>query len=136
MPIAIWTPNLVTGNVTVDSQHQHLFDLVNELHHGIIQGHGREVMGPILKKLARYAVEHFATEERFMSSTAYPNLARHKQKHDALTAQVTELLGDWEQGTALPSTLSKFLTEWVSHHIKDEDKELVAWLKAQKSKAG
>jgi hemerythrin len=70
MPIAIWTPNLVTGNATVDHQHQHLFDMVNELHHGIIHGHGRETMGPILVKLAKYAVDHFATEERFMKTTA------------------------------------------------------------------
>lgn len=131
MPIAIWTPNLVTGNPTVDSQHQHLFEMVNELHHGIIEGHGRDVMGPILKKLAKYAVDHFATEERFMQSTSYPNLARHKQKHDLLTRQVTDLIHDWELGTALPGTLSKFLADWVSHHIKEEDKELVAWLKEQ-----
>ena len=129
VPIAIWTPNLVTGNPTVDHQHQHLFELVNELHHGIISGHGQDVMGPILLKLAKYAVDHFGTEEKFMRDSAYPNLARHKQKHDALTKQVTELLKDWDSGTALPATLSKFLADWVAHHIKEEDKELIAWLK-------
>ena len=129
MPIAIWTPNLMTGNPTVDAQHQRLFEMVNELHHGIISGHGRDAMGPILRGLAQYAVQHFGTEERFMMTSKYPNLPRHKEKHDLLTRQVTDLMKEWESGTALPATLSKFLADWVSHHIKEEDKELVAWLK-------
>jgi hemerythrin-like metal-binding protein len=129
MPIAIWTPNLETGNPTVDAQHKTLFAMVNDLHHGIIQGQGRETMGPILKKLAKYAVDHFGTEEGFMKQTGYPNRLRHKGKHDALTAQVVDLLKAWDAGEALPSTLSKFLAEWVSHHIKEEDMELVAWIK-------
>ena len=129
MPIAIWSPSLETGNPVVDHQHQQLFAMVNDLHHGIIQGHGRDVMGPILKKLAKYAVDHFATEEGFMRRTDYPNFARHKGRHDALTAQVADLVRAWDEGTALPSTLSKFLADWVSHHIKEEDREPVHWLK-------
>ena len=131
MPIAVWTAKLVTGNPTVDQQHQRLFEMVNQLHHGIIEGHGRDVMGPILKDLAAYTVNHFATEEGFMRVSAYPNLARHKQKHDTLTKQVVDLLGEWDQGTALPSTLSKFLAEWVTHPIKEEDRALVEWLKSR-----
>lgn len=133
MPIAIWSQSLETGNPTVDHQHKHLFDLVNELHHGIIQGHGREVMGPILKKLAKYAVDHFTTEESFMRQTGYPNFLRHKGKHDALTRQVMDLLHEWDRGNALPSSLSKFLADWVTHHIKEEDKELAGWLKANQT---
>lgn len=129
MPIAIWSPTLETGNPTVDHQHKQLFVMVNDLHHGIIQGQGRDVMGPILKKLAKYAVDHFATEEGFMRNAGYPNFLRHKGKHDALTKQVSDLLHDWDRGTALPATLSKFLADWVSHHIKEEDRELVNWLK-------
>lgn len=132
MPIAIWSDAYVTGHPVVDRQHQHLFSLVNDLHHGIVSGHGRDKMGPILKELARYTVEHFATEEGFMREKGYPNLVRHKAKHDDLKGQVVDLIGKFDSGElSLPSTLSKFLADWVSHHIKEEDKELVAWLKAK-----
>ncbi len=131
MPIAIWNPVYETGNPTVDGQHRQLFEMVNELHHGIISGHGRDVMGPMLKRLAKYAVDHFATEEGLMRSGGYPEFARHKGKHDALTAQVVALLGEWEKGTALPNSLSKFLAEWVAHHIKEEDLAMIQWLKGK-----
>jgi len=133
MPIAIWSPAYITGDATVDAQHQKLFQLVNELHHGIVSGHGKDVMGPVLRGLASYTIEHFATEERLMATASYPNLPRHKAKHDGLTKQVKDLLREFEAGNlALPSTLSKFLADWLTHHIREEDMELIHWLQAQK----
>jgi hemerythrin len=130
MPIAIWTAALETGNPTVDSQHKRLFQMVNDLHHGIVKGEGQEVMGPVLKRLAAYTVEHFGTEEAIMSSTKYPNFMRHKTKHVELTRQVQDLVAKYDSGQlALPSTLSKFLTDWLTTHIRQEDMELIKWLK-------
>jgi hemerythrin len=132
MPIAIWMPKYETGNPAVDRQHKRLFELVNELHHGIISGHGRESMGSTLKALASYTLEHFATEEGFMRSAKYENYLRHKEAHDRLAGQVKDLLAQYEAGTmALPGTLSKFLADWLTHHIKEEDMEMITWLRAK-----
>ncbi len=132
MPIAIWSPQYETGHVTVDEQHRRLFQMVNDLHHAIISGHGPEKVGPILKGLASYTVEHFRTEELMMATTGYPGLARHKEAHTALVKAVKELLGKFDVGeTVLPSTLSRFLTDWLNHHIKEEDKALIGWVKSK-----
>jgi hemerythrin len=130
MPIAVWMPTYLTGNSAVDRQHQRLFDLVNELHHGIIAGKGRESLGPALKALASYTLEHFATEEGFMRSTSYPGFPRHKAKHDQLAAQVKDLMAQYDGGAlTLPGTLSKFLADWLTHHIKEEDMEMITWVR-------
>jgi len=132
MPIAIWMPKYETGNPAVDRQHKRLFELVNDLHHGIIAGHGRETLGPTLRALAAYTLEHFATEEGYMRSTGYGNYARHKAVHDQLARQVKDLMAQYEEGSlALPGTLSKFLADWLTHHIKEEDMEMISWLRAK-----
>jgi hemerythrin len=136
MPIAIWMPKYLTGNPGVDRQHQRLFELVNELHHGIISGQGRENMGKTLKALGAYTLEHFATEEGFMRATHYGHYPRHKAKHDQLAAQVKDLMAQYDSGTlALPGTLSKFLTDWLTHHIKEEDMEMITWLREKDASA-
>jgi len=134
MPIAIWTAALETGNPTVDRQHKKLFEMVNDLHHAIIKGEAKDIMGPLLKRLANYTVEHFGVEESLMQSTKYPNYGRHKTKHVDLTKQVLDLIAQFDGGQlTLPSTLSKFLTEWLTTHIRQEDMELIKWVKEQEA---
>ncbi len=132
MPIAIWSSQYETGHLQVDAQHRRLFEMVNELHHAIIGGHGPEQVGPVLKGLATYTIEHFRTEELLMASAGYPGLTRHKGAHEALVRQVKELVGQFDAGeTVLPRTLSSFLTDWLNHHIKEEDKTLIDWVRSQ-----
>jgi len=132
MPLAIWKPEYATGNGAIDQQHQRLFEMVNGLHEGIVNGSGKEIMGPTLKKLAAYTLEHFRTEEGFMTSKKYPGYDVHHKKHDDLVKQVQELIASYDAGKmVLPLTLSRFLADWITHHIAEEDKALAAWLRTK-----
>jgi hemerythrin len=54
--------------------------------------------------------------------------------HDKLVKQVKELVAQFDAGAlALPGTLSKFLADWLTHHIKEEDMEMITWLRAKSS---
>ena len=129
MPIAVWSDSYLTGDPTVDNQHKQLFKLVNELHGAILGGHSQEVQGPTLKTLARYTVDHFGTEEGFMRSKGYPGLPEHQRKHEALVSRVSDLVAKFDKGELiLPLTLSRFLSDWISHHIREEDIEMIQWL--------
>lgn len=136
--IAKWEQKYVTGNGTVDSQHQQLFKLVNDLHDAMVQGKGKDVQGGALKALAKYCVEHFQMEERLMQQHGYPGYATHKRIHDDLTKKATEIIQGYESGkTVLPMTLASFLGDWVKNHIGQEDMKLVQFLHAkQPSLAG
>lgn len=130
MPIAIWTLEFETGHPIVDHQHQTLFGMINELHHAIIGGHGPEQVGPVLKSLTSYTVQHFQTEETLMKTYAYPDYPGHKEAHDALVGQVSALVRRFDSGeTVLPSELSRFLADWLNHHIKSKDKLMIEWLR-------
>ena len=130
MTLALWSPAYETGHADVDEQHQQLFRMINELQEAIHHGHGRDVMGPVLQRLSAYTLEHFTTEEGLMRTTCYPGYAAHKAKHDELARQVNELLVRFSEGyLTIPATLSRFLADWLRHHIKEEDLEFVAWLR-------
>ena len=134
MALAAWDPKYATGNLAVDGQHRKLFEMVNSLHDALLAGHGKEQMGPTLKGLATYTVEHFKTEEGLMTSLMYPGYPEHKKKHDALLAQVGQLVKDFDEGKlTLPLTLARFLSDWITHHIEDEDKKMAQWLRSRGS---
>ncbi len=133
MTFALWSSDYETGHLEVDRQHRRLFELVNELHDAMAKGHGREALEPALKALAAYTLEHFATEEALMREMGYPNLERHRNQHQVLASQVDELLLRFSKGyLTLPSTLSRFLADWLKHHIREEDMAFIGWMRDQK----
>lgn len=130
MLIAQWDDSYKTGHATVDKQHEQLFKMVNDLHDAIVAQKSKEVLGPTLKKLATYTVEHFQMEEALMEQLKYPERAAHRAKHEALTKQVKELIEKFESGKAVLSmTLSNFLANWLRHHIKQDDMALIKFAK-------
>ena len=132
MALAEWNEKYETGFLAVDTQHKHLFGLVNDLHEALMAGHGKEKMGVTLKALASYTVEHLRTEEALMAQVAYPGTPEHQRKHENLVSQVNQLTADFAAGRlTLPLTLARFLSDWLSHHIQEEDMKLVGWVRAK-----
>lgn len=131
MALAVWDNKYATGNLVVDGQHKKLFEMVNDLHDALLAGKGRDMMGVTLKGLASYTKEHFSTEERLMTQKAYPGFPDHKRKHEDLLGQVGQLVTDFDAGKlTLPLTLARFLSDWIRHHIDEEDQKMAQWLKA------
>lgn len=131
MALVTWNDKFKTGNFEVDSQHQELFRMVNELHEAIKEQRGKEVMGKTLDELANYVVKHFKTEEALMAKKGYPELAKHKSIHDILTNEAVEIIQGYKSGKHLLSvTLTQFLSNWIQTHIKDEDMKMINFIKA------
>lgn len=136
MGVIAWDPKYATGHKLVDAQHQALFQMVNDLHEAIVGGQGKTEMLGTLEKLAKYVVEHFRTEEGFMLSLKYPGIDEHKRKHRELTDKATEIINSYRNGKlVLTITLSQFLSDWIRHHIQEEDIALVNWLNSRKAAA-
>ena|SRR5579864_1305731 len=130
MEIAKWDDSYKTGHIVVDTQHQELFRMVNQLHTAIMEDRAKEILMPTLEKLAGYTLEHFRSEEHLMAKVNYPAMSAHKQMHQELTNEVKELIEKYKSGrTALTITLSNFLAKWLRHHIKEADLALVKYIR-------
>ncbi|HEY9648419.1 MAG TPA: bacteriohemerythrin [Chroococcidiopsis sp.] len=126
--IARWRPEYETGDALVDQQHQSLFSTINALNNAMLEGQGEALLEKTLQSLTDYTTVHFDTEEQFMRLHQYPGYADHKLKHEALKAAVVEFEQKNHQDLRqLTSAVSHFLTDWLIHHIKDEDQKMIAF---------
>ena len=134
--IAQWRSEYETGYTLIDDQHRSLFHAINALNSAMLAGRAEALLDRTLKSLRSYTTIHFETEEQFMMKYGYPGYAAHKAKHEILREQV----GDFNEQEAQQSpqqltiTVSHFLTDWLIHHIQDEDQKMIQFLRQERQK--
>ena len=129
-----WKDEYSVRILSIDSQHQNLFAVANELHAAMTAGQAKAVLARILDRLVRYTATHFAHEERLMRQFNYPALPAHKAEHDALTNQVLQFQTDFRAGrVTMTIQLLKFLKDWLEKHIMQSDQKYAPFLAAANS---
>ena len=124
MALMTWNESYSVGVKTIDQQHAALFGMVNDLHAAMMKGKAQATVGPLLEKLVKYTLEHFAYEERMMQAANYPNVAAHRAHHADLVRQVNGFMERYKRGDlSLNIDLLQFLSNWLSKHIQHEDKQ-------------
>ncbi|OHD60500.1 MAG: hemerythrin [Spirochaetes bacterium GWF1_49_6] len=132
MGFMVWSDALSVNISEIDHQHQHLIDLINILHDAMKQGRGKEVLSVTLDELARYAVEHFAAEEKLMQKYGYPEFSAHKAEHESFIKKVTDFQNGFIAGKLLLSIeILTFLRDWTINHIAETDKKYVPFLSSK-----
>jgi hemerythrin len=122
MGLIKWNAKFATGITRVDTEHQQLVAMVNDLHSAMRQGQTRQVLEKILGDLADYVLFHFAGEEQLMRSCQYPNYAAHCAAHADFRSKVEDFRRKFDQDRiSLPIELFSFLQDWLTRHILEED---------------
>jgi len=125
-----WTDDLATGVERIDQQHQELYRQVARLHEAMRAGRLDEVPS-IVEFLQRYALEHFAAEEREMVASGYLGLSQHRRLHQRFVEDFLRqkaLLAAEVTPTAVV-TLSQWLTGWLRDHVRSVDVDLARHLR-------
>jgi hemerythrin-like metal-binding protein len=127
-PFLVWEEQYSVGLKLVDDQHRRLFDIINDLS----ALNDRKAADParlkeMLHRLRDYAFYHFATEEDLMERYRYADVQRHARIHDAFRKQLEtferQLLQPNADHAALLTTVTRFVKEWLQHHVLTEDKK-------------
>lgn len=127
-----WTPELVTGNAVVDSEHQELIALIDKLE---LAGNGPDGSNieEALDQLTDYVFVHFQMEEKLMAREGYPadaveaHLAEHR-KLDQRTKELVQRYSDGELRTVEP--IVNFLYDWLQNHIQTVDRAMADYIRA------
>lgn len=120
-----WGEDMVIDRGPIDADHRKLVDLVNELHTATSQGRGKLVVGRLLQQLIRDTDEHLREEEHIMAQAGFPRLEGHKKGHDAFVSELRTLEANLRAGqVTVAAQLSAVLRDWLSVHIRRNDKEL------------
>jgi hemerythrin len=126
-----WTDDLATGIERIDAQHQELYRQVAALHEAMRSNRLDEVPA-VVEFLQRYALEHFATEEREMAAKHYPSLPEHRALHKAFVDDFLRYKALLEAGGATPSLvveLSSWLGSWLRDHVRKVDGQMARFLR-------
>ncbi|MBK7629982.1 MAG: hemerythrin family protein [Ignavibacteriales bacterium] len=135
METITWSKNYETGHPIVDGQHKKLFVLINNINAGISEKKSKDMLLEIIDGLSAYVETHFKTEEDLMISANYPDYPTHKQEHDSLRDQAGKLIQLFKLDKVdLTATISKFLSDWLKHHINEIDIKMIKWVQEQEKK--
>ena len=120
-----WQPQYSVGVASVDYEHQHLIEMINELATEIEGSVYADAIELFLGELHAAISAHFALEERSMAKADYEELEDHKADHEALLEQIRcmmdEFAADPEKGRKL---LQESLTNWFGQHFATFDARL------------
>jgi hemerythrin len=131
-----WSPALAVGVPEIDAQHQELFRRAERLVTALRLGDRAEV-GPLIRYLGEYVVEHFAAEERFMHEIGYPGLEGHRAVHLAFREDFAAMLADYERKGPPPLvalTLHNWLSDWLRRHVGGLDVEIGRFAAAKRAR--
>lgn len=129
MSLILWNNSLSVKIKHVDSQHQKLVDMINLLHDAMKKGQANTTVTKILNDMVTYTLVHFKTEEELFDKYQYPGKKVHKVEHDSFIKKVEEFINDFNSGRkTLSIDILNFLTNWLSNHIKIQDKAYTSFL--------
>ena len=130
MPLIHCNNDMGVGTPSIDAQHKKLLDMLYDLYAAAHLGKGNEVVGPTLRALKAYTVDHLQYEERLFLATKYPDAEAHAAEHAILTRKVLDIHKKFECGdaTAVTKEVLLFLVNWIMDHTMDSDKKYSAHL--------
>jgi hemerythrin-like metal-binding protein len=128
----VWDDHFLTGFETVDAQHRHLFDLIDQI--GVMLGTGSpatgEVIENIFREMAAYAATHFKEEERLMQEAGVPAsyFEQHVKTHQDFVTQIKAMWAQRGIMSAPAETIHGFLAAWLSSHILGDDQAMARYI--------
>ena len=132
MPLIAWSDKFATGYKTIDAQHQEFFRRLNALHDALVEPAEKEVVPKTLAFLASYTRIHFHEEEKQMRAAGYPGLEAHRALHNDFAERVQRFIELHAEGLIILTTeLTLFVSDWITHHIIEQDTQFTEWLKNQ-----
>ncbi len=118
-----WTDKYSVNNEIIDLQHKMLFTIINDLNKHIAKGDGLDFIEETLEKMSVYATMHFRTEEDLLFKSDYLEYQKHKECHESfkkiILKATKEIIDEKKIETVI--TIHKFLHDWITSHILDED---------------
>ena len=137
-----WSQKIETGIEVLDAQHRQYFDLVNDYlataAKATTDTDKNSELARRLDFLRRYAVDHFATEQKIMKEAGYEGYQAHFGEHMYFLQHVGALykqLCDEGHSDKLSREVYYYALEWFIAHIQSADMKVVEFLKENSDRA-
>jgi len=132
MAYMIWKKEYNLNISAIDKQHKKLFNIINEMQHAIVNGHGIIILERIFQQMTDYAEMHFSTEEEYFKKHSYAQTEEHLAEHNTYKQQLIKFKRSLDENKDisvysryLAVEVMKYLRKWWLEHICIEDKKYV-----------
>ena len=85
------TPSFLLDYESLDQEHQHLADIINQIVKAIDNDEGEKCEG-LVSGLVKSSKEHFSNEEALLIKIGYPNVKKHQDHHKSLNAKMDHMI--------------------------------------------
>ncbi|MDR2516138.1 MAG: hemerythrin family protein [Spirochaetaceae bacterium] len=110
----------------IDIQHQEIMNMINNfiVHCTGNKNEERHFFDRIMETLINYFGEHFSTEEKLLSGTAYEKYGEHKNEHDTVLEKLKTVMNDVKNNQRELDLydLTDYIRGWALNHILEYDK--------------
>jgi len=125
MALLEWKPEFSVGNTSIDHEHEHMIQAINDLYEQLAEPVDAESVEAVLGEIHADISAHFALEERLMREADYVEYVDHKEDHEDLLDQILELMdGFFEDPEAGQKLLKSQLSDWFGRHFASFDARL------------
>lgn len=123
MAIIEWTPRLQLDVPPMDAEHKHLVERMAQLERQDAAGEPHARLDATFRALGEATTRHFADEERYMRSIAYPEYQQHLLLHRQLLEKFEAHYARFRAGGAgIDAAVFEFLAFWLRSHITGVDR--------------
>ena len=124
--------NLITGNKTIDFQHQELIDRIRQFVAACESGDSKIKAIKMLDYLDEYTNFHFQEEEELQKKVSYPEISSHHAKHEEFKTSIQELY-DYLNENEGPDDqfieqVKRNVVDWLFQHIKTVDRSVAEYI--------
>jgi hemerythrin len=120
-------PEYSIGVAEIDHQHKELLNLINYTIKNCTGNkiEERKYFNKIIDSTIKQMKEHFFTEEGIMEKTNYPKYNDHKEEHEKVIRELSEIVEGIKNETIelKLNEIASFLKNWVLDHILQYDKD-------------
>ncbi len=119
-----WNEKYSVSVSEIDEEHKKLIEIINNVIVARQHSNNPEEVLEILRKMTRFALDHFKTEETYMIKFGYPDYESHKKEHHDFSMKTvgycdSVIRGDYE----ITDDMLEYLKQWLVHHIQEIDKK-------------
>jgi len=125
MALLEWKPEYSVGNASIDHEHEHMIQAINDLYEQLAEPVDAESVEAMLGEIHVDISAHFALEELLMRAVNYVEYEDHKDDHEKLLDQILDLMDVFnEDPDAGRKLLKAQLSDWFGHHFASFDARL------------
>ena len=132
-----WDESICLGVPQLDEDHKRLIRTLNFMEAHQDDDVRSESISVVIEQIREFASHHFHHEEEYMLKVGFPDYQTHKEQHRQFREKYAALCIDvMNHKETTPQDIYNYLSDWVTNHFLDFDKELRTFLETKKAHNG